>query len=193
VAGEGHGVPGGVHRHVVVVEDQRVAIQSVLHVHGDVDRVGVVADRDVVAEVPDASQPAYRVLGRGPLGAVAHCAGQRQVAVLGRRLDAVRHGDVQRERVVGHRGQHRVVPVIPGRKHHFQVIMHVLDARDAPRRCRRLQVLRETGYGAVQRHLPVYVLHRDIRYIDERVIAEFQLHGVADILRFGHSRILSMG
>ena len=64
--------------------------------------------------------------------------------------------------------------------------MHVLDARDTPRRCGRLQVLRETGYGAVQRHLPVYVLHRDIRHVDERVIAEFPLHGVADVLRFGH-------
>src|SRR5690242_1680872 len=64
--------------------------------------------------------------------------------------------------------------------------MHVLDARDAPRRCGRLQVLRETGYGAVQRHLPVYVLHCDIRHVDERVVAKFQLHGVADVLRFGH-------
>src|SRR5258708_6368878 len=64
--------------------------------------------------------------------------------------------------------------------------MHVLDARNAPRRCGRLQVLRETGYGAVQRHLPVYVLHCDIRHVDERIVAKFQLHGVADVLRFGH-------
>src|SRR4029077_9575199 len=87
VPGQGHSVPVGVHRHVAVVEDQRVAVQCVLYVHGDVDRIGVVADRDVVAEVADAGQPGHRVLGRGPLGAVAHRAGQRQVAVLGRRLD----------------------------------------------------------------------------------------------------------
>src|ERR1700734_151829 len=71
--------------------------------------------------------------------------------------------------------------------------MHVCDPKDAPRRRGRFQVLRETGYGAVQRHVPVQVLHCDIRDVDERVVAKFQLHGIADILRFGHSRILSIG
>jgi hypothetical protein len=43
---------------------------------------------------------------------------------------------------------------------------------DAPRRGGCLQILGVAGHGAVQRHVPVDVLHRDIRVVDERVVAE---------------------
>src|SRR5271154_6759431 len=53
VAGQRDRVAAGVHGHVAVVRDQRVPVQGVLHVQGDVDRVGVGADVDVVLDVAD--------------------------------------------------------------------------------------------------------------------------------------------
>src|SRR6202035_845165 len=102
-----HRVAAGVHGDVAVVVDQRTAVQCTLYEPGDVDRVGVVADADVVLDVADADQPGDRPFGRLALPAVFHRAGQRQVAVPRGRLDAVRHRDVQRQRVVRRSGQHR--------------------------------------------------------------------------------------
>src|SRR6516165_8262258 len=100
VPAQRHRVTGGVHGDVAVIGDQRVALQRALHQHGDVDRVGVVADLDVVLDVADAGQPGDRQFGRLALPAVLHHAGQRQVAVPRGRLHAVGDGDVQRQGVV---------------------------------------------------------------------------------------------
>src|ERR1700704_1306412 len=51
-----HRVAAGVHGDVAVVGDHCVAVQRVLHEQGDVDRVGVIADVDVVLDVADADQ-----------------------------------------------------------------------------------------------------------------------------------------
>lgn len=47
VAGERDRVPAGVHHHVAVIKDQRVAVQCVLDEERDVDRVRGVGDLDV--------------------------------------------------------------------------------------------------------------------------------------------------
>src|SRR6516162_5860683 len=95
--------------HVAVVGNHRGTVQRLMDVQVDVDRVGVVADIDVVPDVADAGQPGDRLFRRSALYAVAHRAGQRDVAVADGGLHAVRHGDVQRQRVIGRGGQHRVV------------------------------------------------------------------------------------
>src|SRR5579871_4655412 len=81
VPAQRHRIAAGVHGDVAVVVDQRAAVQCVLHEPGDVDRVGVVADVDVVRDVADADQPGDRLFGRLALPAVRHHAGQRQVPV----------------------------------------------------------------------------------------------------------------
>jgi hypothetical protein len=58
------------------------------------------------------------------------------------RFEALRHGGVQRERVVRHRGQRRVVTVISGQQHDLEVVPRFLHVGDAPRRRGCLQVLR---------------------------------------------------
>src|SRR6202012_4273271 len=70
VPAQRHRVTAGVHGDVAVVVDQRVTAQCVLHEQGDVDRVGVVADVDVVLDVADADQPGDRSFGRLALPAV---------------------------------------------------------------------------------------------------------------------------
>jgi hypothetical protein len=112
--------------------------------------------------------------------------GEGEVAVARGRLDAVGHGDVQRERVVRRRGQQGVVPVVLGREHDLEVVLHLLHAGDAPRGRGCLQVLGVAGHGAVERHVPVDVLHRDIRVVDERVVAELGFHCVADVFGLAH-------
>src|SRR5579862_6521160 len=132
VPAQRHGIAAGVHGDVAVVGDQRVAVQCVLHEPGDVDRVGVVADVNVVLDVADAGQPGDGPFGRLALPAVLHRAGQRQVAITRGRLDALRYRDVQRQRVVRRGGQYRVVAVVLVRQHDLQVIVHVPDAGHAP-------------------------------------------------------------
>jgi hypothetical protein len=89
---------------------------------------------------------------------------------------AVRHRDVQRERVVRRRGQRRVVPVVAGRQHDLKVILHALHAGHTSRRRGRLHVLRVVRHRAVKRYFPVQVLHRDIQRVDERIVVELVFH-----------------
>ena len=65
-------LPSGVHGDVAVVADQRVAVQRGLHQQGDVSRIGVVAELDVVPDVADAGQPSDRLFGRLTLPLVFH-------------------------------------------------------------------------------------------------------------------------
>ncbi len=58
--------------HVAVVRDQRGALQRLLDVQVDVDRVGVVTDFDVVRDVADTGQPGHGGFGGGALRAVGH-------------------------------------------------------------------------------------------------------------------------
>jgi hypothetical protein len=51
VAVQGDRVPVRTDGHVAVVENQPAAVQGVLDVEGDVDRVGVSADRDLPVAV----------------------------------------------------------------------------------------------------------------------------------------------
>ena len=48
MAGEGYGVGLGVHRHVGVVGDERVAVESILDQQRDVEWIGVPGDVDIV-------------------------------------------------------------------------------------------------------------------------------------------------
>src|SRR6266536_3240121 len=68
------------------------------------------------------------------------------------------------------------------------VVVHVLDTGDALRRGGRLQVLRVTGYGAVERHVPVQVLDGDAGGVHQRVEGQLCLDRVADVLRLAHVR-----
>ena len=63
VAGQGHRVAAGVHLHVAVVGDQRVAVESVLDEQGDINRVRVVGDLDLVLDFADTDQPGYGQFG----------------------------------------------------------------------------------------------------------------------------------
>ena len=54
VAGQRHRVAAGVHRHVAVIQDQRVAVQGVLDEERDVGRVRAVGDLDLVLDVATA-------------------------------------------------------------------------------------------------------------------------------------------
>jgi hypothetical protein len=121
---------------------------------------------------------------------VADGAGEGEVAVGRGRLDAIRHGDVQRQRVVRGRGQGRVVTVGPIGQHDLEVVLQFLDAGHAPGRRRRFQVLGIAGHGAVEGHVPVDVHHRDVRGVDQRVVAELALHRVADVLGLAHCLVL---
>lgn len=56
-AGEADRVPFGVHHHVAVVEDQRVAVERLLDPEGDVSRIRVRGDVDLVPDVAHASEP----------------------------------------------------------------------------------------------------------------------------------------
>src|SRR6266702_5728950 len=67
VPGQRHGVPAGVHRDVAVIWDQRVPVPCVLDEQGDVERVRVVGDLDVVLDVAHAGQPGDSRLGRAAL------------------------------------------------------------------------------------------------------------------------------
>src|SRR5712691_11661071 len=104
-------------------------------------------------------QPGDSLLGVGALEAVAHRAGQPDVAVAGAGFDAAGHGDILRERVVGGRDQHRVVAVVAGRQHDHQVVVHAGHALDPPGRRGCLPVLRVAGHGPVERDVAVHVLH----------------------------------
>src|ERR1700722_10027337 len=169
VPGQRHRVQGGVDHDVAVVHDQRVAVQRVLDAGGDVARVGVGVDADLVLDVPEADQPADGGFCRGALRAEVHGAGQRDVAVARGRLDARWHGDVPRQGVVGGGGQLRVVAVVAGRELDHQVVVDTLHPLDALRGGRGFQVLRIARHGAVERYLPVQVLHGDVRRVDQRV------------------------
>src|SRR5262245_61417433 len=188
--GQRHGVTGGGDQDIAVVHDQRVAVQRVLHQHGDVAGVGVEVDHDLVLEVADAGQPADRELGGGALGAVVHGAGQRQVAVARGRLDARRDGDVPLQGVVGGGGQLRVVAVVAGRQVDHQVVVHVLDPGDALRGGGGLQVLRVAGRGAVERDVAVDVLHGDVGGVEERVEGQLCLDGLPDVSGAAHAAFL---
>src|SRR5690242_7049936 len=188
VTGQGHRVPPGIHRDVAVVWDQRPPVQRVLHQDVHVPGVGVVADLDVIPDVADTGQRGDRELGGGALRAVFHGAGQRQVAVTGRRLDAGRYRDGQRQRVVRRGGQHRVVTGVTGRQLDFQVVVHVLHPVDALRGSARFEVLRVAGHGAVERHIPVYVPDGDACGVDEGIEVEFCLDRLADVPGLAHVR-----
>jgi hypothetical protein len=58
----------GVRPHVAAVRDQRRAVQRLLDVQVDVDRVGVVTDVDIVPDVADTGQS-----GNGPVGGRVPC------------------------------------------------------------------------------------------------------------------------
>src|SRR5271169_4445161 len=72
VAGQRDDASVGGHLDVAVVGNQRGAGQRLLDVQVDVDRVGVVADVDLVPDVADTGQPGDRQFGRGALGTVLH-------------------------------------------------------------------------------------------------------------------------
>src|SRR5580692_1855952 len=165
VPAQGHRVAAGVDVDVAVVLDDRVAVQRVLHEPGDVDRIGVAGDLDVVLDVADAGQPGDRQFGRLALPAELDQAGQGQLAIPRGGLHAVRVGDVQRQRVVGRGGQPCVVAVVAVRQRDGQVVEYVLHAGDALRGGGGLQVLRVARYGAVQRHLAVHVPDGDVRRV----------------------------
>src|SRR5208283_4943630 len=95
VPGKRHRVPPGVDRDVAVIGDHRIAVQRALDNLGDADRVCGVGDLDVVLDVADTGQPGNSHFSSGALWAVAHGAGELEVAVVSGRLDAVRHRDVQ--------------------------------------------------------------------------------------------------
>src|ERR1700722_15780480 len=185
-AGQVHRVPVGVHPHVAVVEDQRVAVQRLLDPEGDVSRVHVRGDVDLVPDVAHASEPGDRQFGRGAFGAIAHRAGQHDVAVARGRLHRGRHGGVRRQRVVRHRGQDRVVPVALRRQDHLEMVVHPGHALDALGGGRRLLVLRVAGYGSVERYLSAHVLDRNVAIVDERVEVEFGFDSVTDVHGLAH-------
>src|SRR5690348_15043958 len=187
MAGQRDGASLGDRLDVAVAGNQRGAVQRLLDVQVDVDRVGVVADLDVVPDVAEADQPGDSQFGGGALFAIADRAGQRQVAVLRGGLHAVRHRDVQRQRVVGRGGQHRVVAEVFIGQHDLQVVVHVLHAADALRGRGGLQVLRVTRHGAVQRDVPAGVYDMDIRIVDERIVLELRVDRVADVFGDTHS------
>ena len=172
----------GVRGHVAVVGDQRGAVQRLLDVQVDLDRVEGVADLDVVADVADPGQAGHGRRGGSALRAVGHGPGQGDVAVLRGRLHAVRHGDVGRERVVGRRGQLDVVTVVAFRQRHLQVVVHPGHPGDPPRGGGRLQVLGVARHGAGEGHVSGDVPDGDIRGVDQRVEAEFGLDCRADVL-----------
>ncbi len=186
VTGQRHRVPAGVHHDVAVVWNQCVAVQRVLDERSDVGRVGIGADLDFVPDVADTSQPGDRQFGSGALPTVLHGASQRQVAVAGGRLNPVRHGDIQRQRVLRRSGQHRVVTVVARWQHDFQVVVHVLHAGDAPPGGGGLQVLRVARHGAVERHLPVHVPDGDVCRVDERIEGELCFDCLEDIFGLAH-------
>src|SRR2546430_1959547 len=181
-----HRVAAGVHGDVAVVVDQRIAVQCVLHQPGHVDRVGVVTDVDVVLDAADAGQPGDRPFGRLTLPAVLHRAGQRQVAVTCGRLDAVRHRDVQRQRVVRRGGQYRVVAVVLVGQDDLQVIVDARDAGHALSGGGGLHVLRIARDGAVESRVPVDVHDMNVRVVDERVELELCLDCREDVCGGAH-------
>src|ERR1017187_4344547 len=114
----------GVRLHVAAVGDHRGAVQCLLDVQVDVDRIDGVADLDVVDDVADTGHADYGRLGGSALRAVGHGPGQGDVAVLGGRLHAVRHGDVLGEGVVRRGGQLHVIAVVAFWQHHLQLVVH---------------------------------------------------------------------
>jgi hypothetical protein len=73
VAGQVHRVPLGVHRHITVVKDQRVAVQRLLDAEGDVRRIRVPGDADLVLDAAHASEPGDGPFGRGVRRRSAPC------------------------------------------------------------------------------------------------------------------------
>ena len=70
VAGQRDDAATGGHLDVAVVGNQRRAAQRLLDVQVDVDRVGVVADLDVVPDVAHPGQPGHRQFGGGALAGI---------------------------------------------------------------------------------------------------------------------------
>jgi len=176
----------GVRGHVAVVGDQRGAVQRLLDVQVDLDRVEGVADLDIVADVTDPGQAGHGRFGGRQLRAVGRGPGQDDVAVLRDRLHAVRHGDVGRERVVRRGGQLDVVTVVTFREHHHQVVVHAGHPGDPPRGRRCPQVLGVARHGAGKGHVAGDVPDGDVRGVDQRVEAEFGVDRRADVLGLAH-------
>ena len=78
----------GVRVHVAAVRDRRGAVQCLLDVQVDVDRIDAVADLDVVEDVADAGQAGDSRFGGSALREVGHGPGQGDVAVDCGRLHA---------------------------------------------------------------------------------------------------------
>src|SRR6185437_8970015 len=180
MAGQRDDAVPGVRGHVAVVGDQRGAVQRLLNVQVDLDRVEGVADPDIVADATDPGQAGHGHFGGRQFRAVGYGSGQDDVAVLRGRLHAVRHGDVRRERVVRRGGQLDVVTVVAFREHHHQVVVHAGHPGDPPRGGRCPQVL------GVARHVAGDVPDGDVRGVDERVEAEFGVDRRADVLGLAH-------
>src|SRR5262249_5054761 len=159
----------------------RGALQRLLDVQVDLDRVDDVADIDIVPDVADTDQPGYGRLGGSALGAVGHRPGQGEIAVRCGRLHTVRHGDVCRERVVRRGGQLRVIAEVAVRQRHLQVVVHGGHPGDPAGGGRRLQVLRVARHRAGEVYISADVHDRDICGVDKRVEAEFRFDGRADV------------
>src|SRR5271165_382418 len=172
--------------HVVVVRDQRGALQRLLDVQVDIDRVGVVTDVDVVRDVADTGQPRHGGFGGGALRAVGHGARQSEVAVVCGRLHALRHGDVPLECYVRCGGQHRVIAEVARRQHYLQMVVHPGHPGDPPRGGGRLQVPRVALHRAVECYLAVDVPDGDVLRVDARVEAELGFDRRTDILGLTH-------